>query len=128
MTSRRRSMWLLTALATPTPPTRRAARPTSVRNWVKRWMVRSSCGEALLLLRIHQPASGGAQARFADENARAQSDIAGKLVGLGADGAADLVAGVADSDAVSELEIEPRQQRGIDRRTERGARCILALG
>src|SRR6187549_746905 len=52
----RRSIWLLTALATPTPPTRSAARPTRVRNWVKRLMVRSSCGDALLLLRIHQPA------------------------------------------------------------------------
>jgi len=29
------------------PPTRSAARPTSVRNWVKRLMVRSNCGEAL---------------------------------------------------------------------------------
>src|SRR6202162_5232577 len=58
MTSRRRSIWLLTALATPTPPTSSAARPTKVRNWVKRLMVRSSCGEALPRLRISQPASG----------------------------------------------------------------------
>src|SRR6267378_797177 len=58
MTSRRRSIWLLTALATPTPPTRSAARPTSVRNWVKRLMVRSSCGEALPRLRISLPLAG----------------------------------------------------------------------
>src|SRR4030081_237630 len=57
MTSRRRSIWLLTALATPTPPTRSAARPTRVRNWVKRLMVRSSCGEGLPRVRISPPAA-----------------------------------------------------------------------
>ena len=48
MTSRRRSRWLLTALATPTPPTISAVRPTRVRNWVKRSTLRSSRGEALV--------------------------------------------------------------------------------
>ena len=32
--------------------------PTSVRNWVKRSTLRSSCGDALLRVRISQPASG----------------------------------------------------------------------
>ena len=60
ITSRLRSRWLFTALATPTPPTSSAARPTSVRNWVKRSTLRSSCGEALLRVRISQPACGSA--------------------------------------------------------------------
>ena len=163
MTSRRRSIWLLTALATPTPPTRSAARPTRVRNWVNRLMVRSSCGEALLRLRISQPASrqrashlvdqrgggaivgrvvrqfypidppdeaaglqqsGRAQGGFADQESRTETDASGKLVRLGIDDAADLKTRAADADAVAELEIEPRQQRGIGRRAE----CAVTLG
>ena len=58
MVSRRRSRWLFTALPTPTPPTSSAVRPTMVRNCVKRSTLRSSCGEALLRLRMSQPASG----------------------------------------------------------------------
>src|SRR6202044_1113503 len=58
ITSRLRARWLATALATPTPPIRSVVRPTSVRNWVKRSTLRSSCGEALLRVRISQPASG----------------------------------------------------------------------
>ncbi|MGY4484169.1 hypothetical protein ACVWWR_003360 [Bradyrhizobium sp. LM3.2] len=54
------SIWLLTALATPTPPTSSAARPTSVKNCVKRLILRSSCGEALERLRTSQPACGAA--------------------------------------------------------------------
>ena len=68
--------------------------------------------------------AGGAQAGFADQEARAEADIAGELVRLGDDHAADLEGGVADADAVAELEIEPRQQRRIDRRAERA----VALG
>jgi hypothetical protein len=45
-----------------------------VRNWVKRLMVRSSCGEALSRLRISQPASGR---RFA----RSSTSGRGALVG-----------------------------------------------
>ena len=70
MTSRRRSIWLLTALATPTPPTSRAARPTRVRNWVKRLMVRSSCGDALSRLRISQPACGQRGSRVVGQRGR----------------------------------------------------------
>ena len=58
ITSRFRSMWLFTALATPTPPTSSAVRPTSVRNWVKCSTLRSSAGVALVRARICQPASG----------------------------------------------------------------------
>ena len=58
ITSRLRSRWPLTALATPTPPTRSAVSPTSVRYCVKRSTFCSSAGEALLRLRISQPASG----------------------------------------------------------------------
>ena len=64
MVSRRRSRWLFTALPTPTPPTSSAVRPTMARNCVKRSTLRSSCGEALLRLRISQPASGNARPRL----------------------------------------------------------------
>ncbi len=69
-------MWLLTALATPTPPTNSAARPTKVRNWVNRLMVRSSCGEALLRLRISQPASGNAFRTSSISAVAARSSVA----------------------------------------------------
>ena len=49
-----------TALATPTPPTTRAVRPTRVRNWVKRCRFLSNWGETLERVRISQPASGRA--------------------------------------------------------------------
>ena len=48
-----------------------AANPTSVRNCVKRLMVRSSCGEALSRERISQPACG--KARRASSVSRAGS-------------------------------------------------------
>ena len=50
------------------------------------------------------------------EQARAEADAAGKLVGLAAQNAADLDRGRADGDAVADFQIEPRQQRHIDRR------------
>src|ERR1035438_5841132 len=96
ITSRLPSRWCLAELATPTPPTSRAVRPTSVRYWENRSMLRSSCGVALLRVRISQPASGlsalaasagspgrGCPQRFvADEQARAEADAAGELVWL----------------------------------------------
>ncbi len=66
-----------------------------------------------------QQQAGGAQARFTDEEARTEPDIAGKLVRLGGDHAAQLEGRIADRDAIAELEVEPRQQRRIDRSTER---------
>ncbi len=58
--ARLRSTKARTALATPTPPTRSAVRPTSVRNWVKRSMLRAKRGSALRRERTSQPASGRA--------------------------------------------------------------------
>ena len=73
ITSRLRSRWLFTALATPTPPTRSAVSPTRVRNWVNRSMLRSSAGEALLRLRTSQPASGSCFATSAASASAARS-------------------------------------------------------
>ena len=58
-----------TALATPTPPTSSAVRPTRVRNWVKRSRLRWKPGAALARERISQPASrcsrrGGGEQRL----------------------------------------------------------------
>ncbi|MNT87090.1 hypothetical protein D3C72_2274570 [compost metagenome] len=47
-----------TAFATPTPPTMRAVRPTSVRNCEKRLTFSVSDGAARSLVRMDQPASG----------------------------------------------------------------------
>jgi hypothetical protein len=58
ITSRRRSRWPFTALATPTPPTSSAVKPTSVMYCVKRSTFCSSEGEALLRVRMSHPASG----------------------------------------------------------------------
>ncbi len=117
----------MTALATPTPPTRSAVSPTSVRYWVKRSTLRSSAGEALVRLRIgqaqpvvpaHQRAwlqqAGRAQRLVAHEQARPEREAAGELVRLGAEHGAQLEGDGADGDASARLEIESRQQRGID--------------
>ncbi len=66
---------------------------------------------------LQQP--GGAQRGFADQESRAEADPAGELVRLAADDAADFKTGIADTDAIAELEIEPRQQRLIHRGAER---------
>ena len=51
----------LVAFATPTPPTTRAVRPTSVRNCEKRSTFRVSAGAAFARERIRQPASGNSE-------------------------------------------------------------------
>ena len=138
MTSRLRSRWFFTALATPTPPTSNAVSPTRVRYWVNRSTSRSSCGEALVRVRMSQPACGKCAARLrrhrlgcgvgvvarrqpqtvmpahqaaglqqsgrpqrllADQEARAEADAAGELVGLARERGADLDGGAADRDA-----------------------------
>ena len=71
---------------------------------------------------LQQP--GGAQSSFADQELRAEADPAGKFVRLAVDDAADLKIGIADTDAIAELEVEPRQQRLI----HRGAECAVPLG
>src|SRR5215831_14514983 len=64
-----------------------------------------------------------AQGRFADEQARAEADAAGKLIGLGCQHRANFDRGGAERDARAELEIEPRKQR----RVGGGAECSVAL-
>ncbi|MGX0998863.1 hypothetical protein AB7M38_006155 [Bradyrhizobium diazoefficiens] len=72
--------------------------------------------------------AGGPQARLADQEARAEADAAGELVGLGFDRAADLEGGRADGDAVAGLEREPRQQRRIGSRAERAVSLRKDVG
>ena len=79
MVSRLRSRWPRIAFATPTPPTSSAVRPTSVRYCVKRSMLRSSPGEALLRLRTSQPASGTCALARVDR--ALHGGIAGVVVG-----------------------------------------------
>ena len=62
---------------------------------------------------------GRAQAGFADQESRTQTDAAGQFVRLGADHAANLEGRIADRDAVADLEVEPRQQDRIGGRAER---------
>ena len=165
MTSRLRSRWLFTALATPTPPTSSAVSPTRVRNCVKRSTLRSSAGEALVRVRISQPASGNcalaaatalrgvaraglrqsqaivpahqaaglhqagrAQRRLADQQARAEADAAGELVGLGQERGANFDRGVADREPGAGLEVEPRQQRRIGGGAERAVALRQRVG
>jgi hypothetical protein len=139
MTSRRRSIWLLTALATPTPPTSSAASPNLPAGLRQRGarLVDQRRGGAIVggvvrqldpvdpahqATRLQQP--GSAQGGFADQESRPEADPARKLVRLAVDDAADLKTGIADTDAIAELEIEPRQQRLI----HRGAECAVLLG
>ena len=58
ITGRLRSTKARTALATPTPPTASAVRPTSTRNCEKRSRFLENCGETFERVRTSQPASG----------------------------------------------------------------------
>jgi hypothetical protein len=65
---------------------------------------------------LHQAAA--AQRRFADEQPRSKPEAAGELVGLVGQRCAQLDRHIADGDAIADFEIEPGQQRRIDRGAE----------
>ena len=67
--------------------------------------------------------AGRAQRRLADQQARAEADAAGELVGFGFQDGAKLDRGGADCHPCAAFDIEPREQRRIDGRAE----CAVAL-
>ena len=62
--------------------------------------------------------AGRPQRGFADDDAGAESDAAGELVGFALDGGNDLKGGSPDGEAGARLQIEPRHQGRIDGRAE----------
>ena len=85
-------------------------------------------GKPQAVVPAHQAAgldqAGRAQRRLADEQARAEADAAGELVGFAFQDCAKLDRGGADRHPRAALQIEPREQRRIDGRAE----CAVALG
>ena len=82
-------------------------------------------GQPQAIMPAHQAAglqqAGRAQRGLADQQARAEADAAGELVGLVGQRGADFEGGIADGERRARLEVEPRQQAS-DRRRRRKRR------
>ena len=72
--------------------------------------------------------AGGAQRRLAHQDARAKSDRTADLVRLALQRRAQFDGDIADGDAVAGFQIEPRQQRRIDRRAISAAALRKKIG
>ncbi len=71
---------------------------------------------------------GGAQTVDTHQKARPESEAARQLVRLRFNRAADFKGGAANADAIADLEVEPRQQRGISGRTEHAVMIREQIG
>src|ERR1700729_3205458 len=67
----------------------------------------------------NSPVARGAAPRLGDQQTRPKAEAAGKLARLSGQRRAQLDRDIADGDAVAGFQIEPRQQRRIDRSAER---------